>query len=118
MLKKKSMYKLVYASKAEHAFMYFIDSYKNASMRLFYDTGIDDYLLILENYNKAWDALYEKLIERNIWILSWDVVLWRKQKVSVFEVHYNFSSFHVCLEYTEDTQSKTRYIENIIFTRK
>ena len=114
------MYKIIYSQKSKEQLDIFINSYKWTFIQLFIDSWIQDVERIISNYESIWDTFYIGIRDK-IWEkITAEKVLGRKMnwEGDSYSLIFRERSFLIIIDYTEDTESKTRYIENIIFTRK
>ena len=112
------MYSVVFTEKSEYALDIFINSYRDIFFSLYSDTGIQDKEMILSNYRSTTQTFKEAILQKIEKIFSDDVIFWRRKWEKASSFIFRERSFLIIIDYTEDTESKTRYIENIIFTRK
>ena len=115
----RSMYRIIYSQESRDQLDIFINSYKWIFTKLFIDFWIQDVELIISNYENIWDNFYT-IIRDRIWTkIATEKVLWRKMNwENNYSLIFKERNFLIIVDYTEDTETKTRYIENIIFTRK
>lgn len=114
------MYKVVYSLQSEVSLKRFIDSYKDISYRLFSDTGLSDVELILENYYRAGDSLYQNIRNSIQDTLTVEQVLGRKVDECkwFFSVFISVGNFRFEVLYSEYRDDATRFIEDIEIYKK
>ena len=113
------MFKIIIEERAEKQLDIFVNSYKNIYRNLFFDSWIFSEKIIIQNYENTGDEFVDVIlgyIQKNI---SSNIVLWRKiNSENSYSLIFTERSFLIIIDYTEDIETKTRFIENIIFTKK
>ncbi len=113
------MYNIIIQRVASESLDGFINSYRSVFFTLYMDTWIQNEDLILDNYRKTSKEFKEDLLMKIQSKLFWEMVLWRRvTDNNTFSVIFQERSFLIIIDYSEDAQNKTRFIENIIFTKK
>lgn len=113
------MFNIKYSYDAYSKLDNFINSYKLSFIKLYSDTGIDDEIIIINNYIEIWNKLYSKIKWKIEEIFYSNIVLWiylahNKDKYIICSI----DNLRIFVYYSENLKLKERYIENIEFFRR
>lgn len=113
------MFKIIIESLAEEKLDAFVNAYKNIYRNLFYDSWILEESIIIQNYENIGDSFVDFILSYLQKNLIPTLVLWRKvNEDGSFSLVLRERSFLIIVDYTEDISTQTRFIEDIIFTKK
>lgn len=92
----------------------FLDAYEKAFVQLFNDSGIWSEDIIIEQYRKSAQNIYDLIFERVLLKLSDKKVLGRKrQKQNLFEIRFYVGSRLIIVYYSEDIKNNERIVESV-----
>jgi hypothetical protein len=117
-LKTSLMLKVVYSQESFEELERFISSYKSVFKKLYVDTWLDDEKLIIENYIKVWNLLYEKIITKLEYICSQEKILWISKNYESDYVVVSLERLRIFIYFSENKALKERYIEHLEFFKK
>ena len=113
------MYSIRISNETNEIIHEFILWYRKTFLELFDDTGIEDEELIREVYIKSSKEFKNQIYRHLSSTLQTDVILWNSPKEDdVFMITIPINNFRLFVYYTEDNDSKTRFIEDIEFFKK
>ena len=97
----------------------FILWYRKTFLELFDDTGIEDEELIREVYIKSSKEFKNQIYSHLSSALQAETILWKSPKDQwIFMITISINNFRLFVYYTEDNESKTRFIEDVEFFKK
>ncbi len=112
------MYKIIKSENFRNQVNDFTERFLSKYIDLFSDTGIENEILIQNNYIEASSNLHRDILTKVDEIFSSEILpkrVWESGKLSCVVFVGNFRLF---IDYTEDKEEQIRYIENIKFSRK
>lgn len=113
------MYSIYISDEAHEIISDFILWYRKTFLELFDDTGIEDEELIREVYIKSSKEFKNQIYSYLSSTLQTETILWNSpKKGGIFMITIPINNFRLFVYYTEDIESKTRFIEDIEFFKK
>ena len=112
------MYNIIYKDESLIIIRKFSLWYINSFISLYSDSGLENELEILQNYDKIWYELRKEIKTKINDNLSQKEVFWYKLLNWEKSIKIYLKSFMLEIYFEEDEKEKIRFIEKIIINKK
>jgi hypothetical protein len=113
------MFSVVFSEKAYAQLDGFIDSFKWVFVKMYTDTWIFDEALIQNSYIELWDRFNDLIVDNINNTFVQETLFWiSKTESGLLFITISINNFRLFVYYSEDRESKIRFIEDIEFFKK